>query len=386
MSLFRRVFHLFLALSFFVSSAWAEVPEELQNLVLTGDMNARSSVDFRSGANNVTSLVPKGTRGTVVEVRKLKRTGSYGIKMKVTQVGRNNGKNLVKKDQEIWVYYSQKDPWLKFRDPDNQTVQDPEEALTAQAKRDGESLPAVEGTVKHPSLPTREEVLRTSVDPNLVMKDRNTTEGAWCTTGTCVTQQVPVHDPKNIQQVEDVLNAMPPTPPPTQKTVNKSTPPDPNNQWANDDYILGHSNSKQTQESIRRAMSNKRGRSYGYCYRYVKRALVASGQVRKYPPGRHARDAVKDLKAQGWVNLLDDPRYKNKIKSPADVPKGAVMVTWTGESKESGDIAIKTDWGNKGGWVSEYHSPRPMMEQPKGRRKARQGKPYKMIGVMIKPS
>ena len=380
----------------FVSAALADVPEELRNMVLTGNMNGRSSVDFTAGANNVTSFVPKGTRGEVVEVRKLKKTGSYGIKMKVTEVSTKGtqAKNSVQKDQTIWVYFSSKSPWLKFRDPRGETIQDPEDALTAQAKRDGEALPAVPGTIKSPTLPTQEEVLRNSVDPesvdpNLEMKDRYQTEGDWCPMIPCAS---PVNfNQKNIDQVEQVLKVVAPeSKAVTEADVQterkpKSVPADPNNKWANDPYIMKFSQSAETKKTLRFAMANKSSRSKGYCYRSVKRALVASKQVKKYPPGGHARDAVKDLKAQGWVNLLDNPRYKNQIKSPADVPKGAVIVTWNYLTRESGDAALKTDFGTKGGYVSDYYSPRPMKDQPKGRRYAKKGQPYQMIGVMIKP-
>ena len=371
----------------------ADVPEELRNMVLTGDMNGRSSVDFTANANNVSSLVPKGTRGEVLEVRKLKKTGSYGVKMKVTEVSSKatNAKNAVKKDQEIWVYFSSKNPWLKFRDPNGETVQDPEDALTAQAKRDGEALPAIPGTVKHPTLPTTEEVLKNSidpnsVDPNLAMKDKNLTEGDWCPMIPCASSTLSMNQ-KNIEQVEEVMKVVSPDAKKVIETERKpkSLPVDPNNQWTNDPYIMKFSESAETKKTLRFAMANKSSRSKGYCYRSVKRALVASKQVKKYPPGGHARDGVKDLKAQGWVNLLDDPRYKNKIKSPSDVPKGAVVITWNYLTRESGDAALKTDWGTKGGYVSDYYSPRAMKDQPKGRRYAKKGQPYQMIGVMIKP-
>lgn len=389
MSLFTRFVRINIAMLIFVSSALAEVPEELRNFVLTGDMNGRSSVDFRAQANNVTAFVPKGTRGEVLEVRKLARTGSYGIKMKVTEVATKatQAKNSVQKDQEVWVYFSsKKSPWLRFKDLNGETVQDPEEALTAQAKRDGEALPAVPGTVRSPDLPTREEVLRNSVDPNLEMKDRNQTEGDWCPVIPCATPQV-IFPQKNIEQVEEVMKVVSPEAKKVIETERapRSTPADPQNKWAHDPLIMKYSESADTKKAVRFAMANKNGRSNGYCYRAVKRALVASKQVKKYPPGGHARDAIKDLKAQGWINLMDNPAYKNKIKSPADVPKGAVVVTWNYLRKESGDVAFKTDWGDKGGWVSDYYSPRPMKDQPKGRRYARKGQPYEMIGVMIKP-
>ena len=418
MSLFKRLLRLNIAMLIFVSSALAEVPEELRNFVLTGDLNGRAGVDFRSNANNVTSLVPKGTKGEVLEVRKLKKTGSYGIKMKVTEaVVRPGAKNAVKKDQEVWVYYSQKSPWLDFRDVNKEAIQDPEQALTAQAKRDGEALPALPGTVKNPSLPTEAEVLKNSVDPdsidpNEAMPDRNQTQGDWCPNVPCTQPQS--FNEKNIQEVEAVMKMVPPQasavekkkePAPEKKPakevakVSKDQPkatPDvsraPRTEasnvtslYANDPVVMKYSESAETKKALRFAMANKRSRSGGKCYRYVKRALVASKQVKTYPPGGHARDAVKDLKAQGWINLLDDPRYKGKIKNPSDAPKGAVVVTWNSVLRESGDINMKLDWGDKGGYVSDFYNDRPMKDGPKGRRYAKKGQPYLMTGVMIKP-
>lgn len=372
-------------------------------MVLTGNMNGRSSVDFTDKANNVTAFVPKGTHGEVLEVRKLKKTGSYGIKMKVTEVTTKptNAKNAVKKDQEIWVYFSStKSPWLKFKDTNGSTVQDPEEALTAQAKRDGQALPALPGTIKNPTLPTQEEVERNSVDPssidpNLEMKDRNQTEGGWCPMIPCSIS--PSFNEKNIQQVEDVMKQLPPasevkpakkTPaqPKVEKVADRSPKTeavDPQNIWANESEILNYSNGDGT-KLIKHAMANKLPRSTSYCYRRVKRYLLSSKLTTKYLPGRHARDSVQALKKEGWTNLLDDPRYKDKIKSPADVPKGAIMVSWTKEDFESGDIQVKKDWGGKPGWISDFYDDKPIQQQSKGRRKAKKGKPYQMIGVMVK--
>ncbi|MNL26914.1 hypothetical protein D3C87_1484750 [compost metagenome] len=126
----------------------------------------------------------------------------------------------------------------------------------------------------------------------------------------------------------------------------------------------------------------------------MKRYNLANKLVDSYLPGGHARDAVRDLLAQNkkknadpnyeWVNLLDDPRYKGKIKSAADVPHGAMMVSWNGDKRSSGDIQVRNAKPPKVGWVSDGYSPRTINDQPAGRRAARKGKPYKMTGVMVK--
>lgn len=147
---------------------------------------------------------------------------------------------------------------------------------------------------------------------------------------------------------------------------------------------MNYSEGKQIKNSINYAMRNKYKHSQKYCYRGVKRALLAGGIVKKYPPGGHAKQAVRDLKAQGLINMLDNPAYKKLIKSPDDAPKGAIIV-YANNTKESGDIQIKTDWGSSGGYVSDFYSGSSYLNSPKARRYARAGKPYRIIGVMMKP-
>lgn len=364
------------------SSALADIPQELQDVVFSGNLNARSSVDFRSKARNIVSTVPKGSEGTILETRQLKRTGSYGLKVRITKVG-GDGKNTKSKvGDEVWVYFSQKDPWLSFHDRTGEEVQDPEVALSTRAKRDGESLPVLEGTVTQPTLPTKEQVKANqlpeepSVDPNLAKNtDPTKTEGDVCI--NCSTKPVPQTTERNIQNLKDVRDE-----------VAKSSTPIPTNakagKWSEDPVVMRYSESKKVQDTIRYGIRNKKPRSTGYCYRYVKRALMGGDLVDRYPPGGHARDAVRDLKAQGMINMLDNPKYRDMIKSPEDVPKGAVIV-YHNSSRDSGDIQIKTDWGDDGGYVSDFYSNNSYLSSPKARRRAREGKPYRMIGVMIKP-
>jgi hypothetical protein len=400
-----------------VSAALADVPVELRNMVLTGNMNGRSGVDFTDKANNVSAFVPKGTRGTVLEVRKLSKTRSFGIKMKVTEVSGqpSKAKNAVTKDQEVWVYFSStKENWLKFRDADGSVVQDPEIALTAQAKRDGSALPAVPGTLKNPQLPTTDEVIRESApseDPNLTQgkNARNETEGSFCPFLPCA-ERVSFND-RNIQQVEEAVNMMSPveekakintpekilkkektkTENPTEQKP-QSSKAIPGDKWAAYPELTEWQNGTGNKLAVH-AVRNARGFG-GYCYAKVKRYTMANKLVDTYLPGGHARDAVRDLLAQNkkknadpkykWVNLLDDPRYKDKIKSPMDAPHGAIVVSWNGDRSSSGDIQVRNARPPKIGWVSDGYSPRTINDQPAGRRAARKGKPYKMTGVMVK--
>lgn len=376
--LYKRILRTALSLSIAASTALADIPQELQEVVFSGDLNARSSVDFRKSARNITAVIPRGTRGTVLETRKLSRTGSYAVKIKVTSTIPNKNKKTAQVGDESWVYFSQNDPWLAFRDKEGAEVQDPEVALTARATKDGEGIP-IEGTVKNPSLPAKTEIKKQleekekaqvkSQDPNLAMRNEpSKTEGDICI--NCDTAKAPPVVEKNVRDLQSIKD-----------TVKAA---DPNNKWSNDPMIMKYSNSDEVSKTLKYAMRNKSARSKKLCYRYVKRALMGGDLVQTYPPGGHARDAVRDLKAQGMVNLLDNPKYKNMIKSPSDVPKGAVIVYHNG-TRESGDVQIKTDWGDKGGYVSDFHTPNSFLKSPKARRYANIGKPYKIIGVMIKP-
>ncbi len=82
---------------------------------------------------------------------------------------------------------------------------------------------------------------------------------------------------------------------------------------------------------------------------------------------------------------MENPKYAAKIKSPADAPKGAVLVYSTGEAKEAGHIEIKTGEDKNATYVSDYQSTNNIQKTTKGLYKAKIGKPYKIIGVMILP-
>ncbi|MDG0817941.1 hypothetical protein [Bdellovibrio svalbardensis] len=393
MSLLNRLLRMTMAFSLIASSALADIPQELQTVILEGNLYGRSSVDFRKKARNVTSLIPQGTQGTVLETRKLSRTGSYGVKIRITQVSKNLGSTTAKENDEVWVYYSQKDPWLSFQDKAGSDIQDPEEALSSTAKRDGVGLPA-EGTVPNPTLPTKKEIkereaqrerelaeaeakrraeaLKT-VDPNLAMnKDKTKTEGGF--TEVCTTCQTGTVADKNVKDLSAVSKE-------AEKPAKLS---DPNDPWADDPYISKYSHSKKVEKAIRAAKKSA-SRSKRLCYRYVKNALLAGDLIDSYPPGGKAKQGVSDLKAQGMVNLLDNPKYASRIRTPADAPKGAVLVYSTGESKEAGHIEIKTGDGKNATYVSDYQSAKNIQQTTKGIYKARIGKPYKIIGVMILP-
>ncbi|WP_413944230.1 hypothetical protein [Bdellovibrio sp. HCB-162] len=367
MNLLNRFSRILVALLITATSAVAQGPDDLQELILTGDLNGRSSLDFRKNARNVKYLIPEGSEGTVLETRKLSRTGSYGIKVRITKVaeGHNNKGTLPKVGDETWVYFSQKDPWLTFKDKEGSEVQDPEIALTSRAKREGGGIPS-EGT-EDAHLPTKEEVLREqkpvkSTDPNLTkVDDPKKTEGDFC--ATCSTSQPGVAD-KNRSDIRDVKTEV-------EKAANPKIP-DP--KWAKFPGVARYSLSEEAEASIKYGMRNKERRSKKLCYRYVKRALLGGDLVDDYLPGSKARYGVGDLKRRGFINMLEDPRYKGLIKSPKDAPKGAVLIYRnTRDRNHAGHAEIKTDWGTKGGYVSDFFR---TDKQPIPNRE--------LIGVMIK--
>jgi hypothetical protein len=386
------------------SSAFAQIPDELSEVVLTGNLNGRSSADFSQAARNIKTTVTAGSKGTVVETRKMRTPGSFGVKIRLTSVGK--GKTNAKAGDEIWVYYNKKNPWMRFRDAQDAEVQDPTEALKAEARSQGEGLPAQ---------PSEKD---TSVDPNEAMPsgDRSLTEAG--TGSNCsLSNSCGKNNPSDLRDVADkikddhalkskaktnesakaekVVDELAIKKPVEAKAEPKKEEPTPfskykkrnytmtANEWKNFPEVMQYSQSKKVAKTIKSAMANRESSFTSYCYRYVKRALV-SGQNISYPPGEHAKQAVTDLKRQGFKNLMDDP-YKGIIKSADDAPKGAVIVYATSDKKQSGDIQIKMDWGNDGGYVSDFYNSRSFLESPKARDFARRGKPYKIIGVMIKP-
>lgn len=393
------------ALLAFSPAVWADDDEvsDLATVELTTPLYGRTSVNFKD-KSNITTTLPAGSKGQVLEVRQLK-TGSYGVRVKVTALGKaaptaGPAATAPAVGLETWVYYSQKDPGLNFADIKGQEIDDPEESLVKRAETDAATGP-VEGTMAKPSLPSQQKVLLNSkpitpentivpaegVDPNLAhTPNLSTTEGNYgllCMNGRC-----PEPAENNRKDLSEVAKDLKPG---AAKETPRSTARgkyDAKNRWDNDPVISKYMNSATTQKTINWAMANRARHSKSLCYRYVKRALVATGRVTSYPKGGWAKQGVNDLLAQNaslkragkpqWVNMLDDPRYKGLIKSPADVPKGAVIIFKNGRN-EPGDATIKTG----DGYVSDFYSPRPITLQPKGRRYEKMGVGYRMIGVMI---
>ncbi len=348
MILLKRLSHLILAFVFLSSTVHAQGIAELNELILTGDLYGRSSVDFRKNSKNVQFTIPEGSKGTILETRYLSGTGSYGVKIRITEVNGQRGKNTPKVGDETWVYFSQKDPWLTFKDKGGADVDDPELALFARARRDGAGIKE-EGVAPLPSLPTKQDVLKNqkpvvSEDPNLAKNtDPKKTEGDVCLTCDSTPPSVTKKNQEDIKTVGREISGD------TEKTV-------PDETWSQFPEVAKYSTSPEVGKTIAYGMRNKKPRSIRLCYRYVKRALLGGDLVDDYLPGSKARYGIADLKRRGFTNMMADPRYKDLIKKPEDAPKGAILVYRnTRDAKHAGHIEIKTDWGKNGGYVSDFY-------------------------------
>lgn len=158
-----------------------------------------------------------------------------------------------------------------------------------------------------------------------------------------------------------------------------------------DEIIKKYSESDEVKYSIEYALKHKKQRSQGYCYRSVKRALLAApkgkkGLINEYMWDRAALMAKNNLKKHGFINLLDTEPYKTQMKSPSKAPKGAVLVFSSGipcgdNIPDCGHTEIKTGDAGKPGYVSDYYSHDAINETAGARR---YGTNYKLVGVMIK--
>ncbi|MFP5519349.1 MAG: hypothetical protein ACLGGX_05560 [Bdellovibrionia bacterium] len=375
--LLYRILTISLCLQLSLPPSWSQVPTELEQVIFSGDLNARSTVDFRaSNVKNRLGVVPKGAQGSVEETRRLP-SGAYAVRVKIDSVPeQKNKKGVFKSGESVWVYYSQKDPWLTFSDKQGEETEDPEVALRAAAKKDGQGY-----YVPRRPLPTKEEVLKSSkpveednseipqTQPSY--RDQRLTpqqiEAALCTHCDDYKDAHPaVRNKSDIKSLTEKI---------TKGIYDESDP------WKDDLRVSVYSYSKQTDKAIRHAMKNKKPRPIRYCYRYVKRALLAADIVQTYPPGGHARDAMVDLKAQGMTNMLENPEWAARIKSPQDAPKGAVLVYLHKDKRRSGHIEIKTDHGTKGGFVSDFYNKNSILGNPNA---GRASKRYELVGVFIR--
>lgn len=123
----------------------------------------------------------------------------------------------------------------------------------------------------------------------------------------------------------------------------------------------------------KRDLKEYRESKFRWCYRYVKNALDEAKMTSKRLEGVLPRNAGDRLKAEGFINIMDDPKLVGKITDPSQAPKGAILVyepnpvtrlvqTTSDDGKrtivspDAGHIEIKTEDVGVGGYVSDYYS------------------------------
>ena len=109
--------------------------------------------------------------------------------------------------------------------------------------------------------------------------------------------------------------------------------------------------SQELVDAARIAEENARSSPSKYCWRYVKRALVASNAVDSYPDGISAKYAGKELTENYGFQKL-----KN-ITDPENAPVGAVLV-YGGTGY--GHVEIRTEDGYVSDFKTTRHSKRPL--------------------------
>ncbi|MFZ4405638.1 MAG: hypothetical protein ACOYOK_16215 [Pseudobdellovibrionaceae bacterium] len=427
----QRVFHwIFLILSLVSCMAYGQGTQELFKVLLKGDVFGRNSADF-VGRKNIRKVLPKGSEAQVLEVKKMP-SGNYGLRLKVTEVSGERGRLTAKTGDDVWVYLNKNKPWLDLYNKDNVQIKDLEnlqsstDALAqksapplrdpavdrAVAKQDGEAFALQKYLQKQTTVPNTGGVVAAGAE----------TEAETCA-GTCPT---PIAN-KSTKSLSEVIDSVLPSPvgqqkPPPVKPPSSIVPPVKKvlpaasanipSVWRNRPEVLSYSGSTSVENMIASAIKNgRRTRPGGDCYRWVKHALCAPGKSFNLASGLPnckqtslidqysnpvtgsgiAINAMVDLPSQGFKNIKDTLN----IAKPEDAPKGAILVyqhknrscsKWSastsGGSCEAGHIEIKTDWGNKGYYVSDSKSTKPIIgsDQSDG---ASQN--FQLVGVFVKP-
>ncbi|MNJ98458.1 hypothetical protein D3C87_162240 [compost metagenome] len=357
MSLLKRLLHIMILLPLLASYSLAQEEEGIHNLTVNSNFYAHTTkrtnipkniqVSFDSHEFQQAGLIPKGSQAEFLGSA-LTTNGQYALKVRITKVAGNLSGKVVKKNDIVWVPYNPENSDITFRDKSGYEIQDAESSLSPNGA---------------------------SGDPNLAKNsDRTKTEADFCATGTCVSKS-PAE--KHRDTLGDFI-----------KTLLATENQDPEDQWADDPRIAKYTHSREVQATIDRGMKFKRDKSTGKCWRFTKLAMrekrsdrsrpsdyTPGDLVDTYPVGTHpSKTGIAAMKKQGWVNLLDEPKYKNMIKSAENAPKGALLIYEnTRDRRHPGHAEFKTDHGQKGGYVSDFYR---SVDEPLYARK--------LIGVMIK--
>lgn len=104
-------------------------------------VNGRCTAKFRAQDNNIRLVLPRGTKGRVLEVKRF-HSGNLGFLLEVTD-GPQAG-------QVVWVYYRPSNPSLRLMTARGQFTRSPEESATAQTTRE---VPARRDPCSEPEAP-----------------------------------------------------------------------------------------------------------------------------------------------------------------------------------------------------------------------------------------
>jgi hypothetical protein len=138
--------------------------------------------------------------------------------------------------------------------------------------------------------------------------------------------------------------------------------------------IERYSQSPEVDHLIRCARRNVMPGPTGWCYRYVKNALLGGNLTDEYLNGVPAKGAGAALMRQGYKNIIN----LYNVANPYDAPKGAILVYDRGEY---GHIEIKTGEASEGGFISDYYSESAFTGRVGN---GRSGRGATLIGVYVK--
>ncbi len=129
--------------------------------------------------------------------------------------------------------------------------------------------------------------------------------------------------------------------------------------------IEEYEQSSQTQDLIEHAQKQvaariARGGEKGWCYRYVKRALLKGGYLDEYIWSEHARDAIHDLPPYGFIDITDF----GLPMDPWKAPHGSIIVYEGGPYGHIEIVSVTTDaYGRETRrYISDLINNRPVSE------------------------
>lgn len=118
-------------------------------VVIDGNVNARSSKDFRS-TKNLTAVLSKGTEGEIL-AHELFPSGSYALQIRITKLGDSASNNL-KTGDSVWIYYHKKPKvrYIEVFNDEHIKQEDPGQGKWAQVEKTFKIHTEVNHTVAKP--------------------------------------------------------------------------------------------------------------------------------------------------------------------------------------------------------------------------------------------